>query len=221
MKPAMRLLAALGVFAALAASASPFAATSKEPKKVIVPAVQARAKRIAIQLGDLPGLGWKSSPAQSDRSSPRCSYYNPDRSRLTENADYISPDYTRADGIYVSSSVGIFVSAQQAQTAFGLVVRPQLARCLGESVAKSGKPGAIKLHSAGKLAFARYGDRSAAYRIVFLVKSGNDFVQAMIDIVAINKGPVDAALFFSSAGQPVPPSIERKVTGAVAARMSK
>jgi hypothetical protein len=215
----MRLLAALGIFAALAASA--VAATSKEPKKAIRPAVQARAKQISVQLRDLPGFGWKSAPAQSDRSSPRCSYYDPDQSKLTENADYISPDFTRADGMYVSSSVGIFVSPKQAQTAFGLVVRPELARCLGESVAKSGKPGHIRLHSAGKLAFAHYGDRSAAYRIVFLVKNGTDSVPATIDLVAIERGTVDVALFFSSAGQPVPPNIERTVTQAVAARMSK
>lgn len=215
----MRLLAALGVSAVLAASA--FASTSKEPRRMIVPAVQARAKQIAVRFRDLPGLGWKSAPAPSDRSSPHCSYYDPDQSKLTENGDYTSPDFTRADGVYVSSSVGIFVSAKEADEAYALVVRPELPRCLAESVAKSGRPGRIKLDSAGKLPFAHYGDRSAAYRIVLLVKSGAGSVPTTIDLVAINEGPVDVALFFSSAGQPVPAGIERKITGAVAARMSK
>jgi hypothetical protein len=55
----------LGIFAVVA-----LAAPAKEPKKVIKPAVQARAKRISVQLRDLPGFGWKAEPSQSDRSSP-------------------------------------------------------------------------------------------------------------------------------------------------------
>jgi hypothetical protein len=125
----MRALAVLGTFAALAGVA--LAAPAKEPKKVIKPAVQARAKRIAVQLKDLPGTGWKAVPASTDQSSPRCSYYNPDQSHLTENGDYTSPDFTKPDGTYVSSSIGIFVSAPQAKSAFGAVVRPALPRCLG------------------------------------------------------------------------------------------
>jgi hypothetical protein len=213
----MRLFALLVISAVVAGTAA--GATAKEPRKAIKPAVQARAKRIALRLEDLPGFGWKATPAQSDRSKPTCPYYNPDRSRLTVNGSYTSPDFTRSDGLYASSSVDIFVSAGQARTAFGLGVRPELARCLGESVVKSGAPGHITLRSAGKLALPRYGDVSSAYRIVFSVKSGTNRVPATIDLVAIEKGAVDVALFFSSAGQPVPGSMERKVAALVAGRI--
>jgi hypothetical protein len=214
----MRLLAVAGLLAVLAGGA--LAGVAKEPKKAIKPAMQLRAKRIAVGLRDLPGFGWKAQPPQSDRSSPRCSYYRPDQSKLTENGDYTSPDFTRSDGLYVSSSVGIFVSAKQARQSFALVVRPELSRCLGESVVRSGAPGHITLRSVGLLAFPGLGDRSASYRVVFGVKSGNQQVPATIDLVAINKGTVDVALFFSSAGQPVPAGMERKIARAVAARMS-
>jgi hypothetical protein len=215
----MRLLAVLGLFAALTAAAA--AAPAKEPKKVIVPAVQKRAKFIAVKLRDLPGFGWKSGPSRADRSSPHCSYYDPDQSKLTENGDYTSPDFTRADGSYVSSSIGIFVSAKQAQAAYALVVRPELPRCLGEVVAKSGKPGHITVHSAGKLAFPSFGSRSAAFRVVFLVRTATTPVAATIDLVAINQGNVDAAVFFGSAGLPVSPDLEQKIVAAVARRISK
>lgn len=119
----------------------------------------------------------------------------------------------------MSSSVEIFVSAKQALTAFGLIARPELARCLGESIVKSGRPGHIKLHSTGRLAFHRFGEASVAYRVVFLVKSGDQQVPAAIDLVAINEGPVNVVLFFSAAGQPVPPGLERTLTAAVAARI--
>jgi hypothetical protein len=215
---AMRLLAVLGILAVAGGNVAG-AATAKEPKKVIKPAVQARAQRIALHAADLTGFGWKAEPSQSDRSSPHCSYYDPDESNLTENAEYTSPDFTRPDGLYVSSKVGIFVSAKQAKKSFALVVRPELPRCLAQLVVKSGVPGHITLRSAGKLAFSKYGDRSAAYRIVFLVKSGAQQVPATIDLVAINKGAVDVALIFSSAGQPVPAGTERRIAAAVAGRI--
>jgi hypothetical protein len=215
----MRPLVVTAMFAAVAATA--VASSAREPRKAIQPAVQARAKHIAVHLVDLPGFGWKSEPSQADRSSPHCSYYDPDESKLTENGDYTSPDFTRADGIYVSSSVGIFVSAAQARAAYSLVVRPELPRCLGEVVAKSGKPGDITVQSAGKLAFPGLGDRSAAFRVAFRVKTSTTPVSATIDVIAINKGAVDAAVFFGSAGEPVPVNLERKIAGAVAARMAK
>jgi hypothetical protein len=215
----MRLLAVIGVFAAVAAAA--LAAPAKEPRKAIKPAVQARAKLVSVHLRDLPGFGWKSEPSQANRSNPHCSYYDPDQSKLTENGDYTSPDFARPDGMYVSSMVGIFVSAKQAQTAYSLVVRPQLPRCLGQIVAESGRPGHITVHSAGPLAFPHYGDRSAAFRVVFLVKSGLASVPATIDLVAVNRGAVDTAVIFGAAGQPMPPSFERKIVGEVVARITK
>jgi len=205
------------MFAAVTAVA--VAAPSKEPKKVIKPAVQARAKRISVQLKDLPGSGWKVKPSKPDQSSPHCSYYNPDQSKLTENADYTSPDFTKADGTYVSSSIGIFVSAAQGKTAFAAVVQPLLPRCLAEFVVKSGKTGQIKVRSAAALAFAAYGDKSAAYRVAFSVKSGKNLVPATIDLVAINKGAVDAVVFFGSIGAPPSAQFERKIVATVAGRI--
>lgn len=93
----MRLLAALGVVV-IAGIAAP-GALGNPPRQAIKPAVQARAKKIAIRLDDLPGFGRKAQPPQADRSSPRCSYYDPDRSKLTENGRFTSPDFIRADGL--------------------------------------------------------------------------------------------------------------------------
>ena len=216
----MGALAVLGAFAGVAAVAVAAPAPSKEPRKVIKPAVQARAKRIALQIRDLPGSGWKSTPSRPNQTSPHCSYYNPDQSKLTENGDYTSPDFTKPNGTYVSSSVGIFVSAAQAKTAYAAVVRPELPRCLGEVVAKSQKPGQVKVSSAAALAFPAYGDKSAAYRVVFFVRSGKNLVPATVDLVAINKGAVDAAVFFGSVGAVLPALFERQIVARVAARIT-
>lgn len=215
----MRLLVVLVVAAAAVAAAA--GASGKEPRKVIKPAAQARAKRIAVHLSDLPGSGWKAEPSKPDQSNPHCSYYDPDESKLTENGDYTSPDFTRPDGTYASSTVGVFVSAKQAKTAFAAVVRPLLPRCLGQIVAGSGKPGEITVGSAGTLAFPRFGDRSAAFRVVFSVRSGTTRVRATIDIVAVNRGAVDAAVFFGGLGGGVSPSLEHSVVGAVTRRIGR
>lgn len=217
----VRFPAVIGVVAAVTAvGAVAVAAPAKQPRKVIKPAVQARAKRIAVKLSDLPGFGWKAEPTQADRFPPHCSHYNPDQSKLTENGDYTSPDFTRPDGMYVSSTVGIFVSAKQAKTAYAAAARPALARCLGEIVAKAGAPGHITVHSFGAFAFPSHGDRSVAYRVIFYVKNGRTLVPTTIDLIAINQGAVDAEVFFGAAGLPVPGRFEREIVGNVARRIS-
>jgi hypothetical protein len=77
----------------------------------------------------------------------------------------------------------------------------------------------ISLESVGPLAFPARGERSAAYRIVFHVVNGGQRVPATIDLVAINKGAVNVALFFSSAGQSPPAAMEKAVSAAVAGRI--
>jgi hypothetical protein len=213
---ATRLLVVLTV--AVLGTATAASGTGKEPRKAIRAAAQARAKHIAVGLRDLAGFGWHATPTRSDRSNARCSYYDPDQSLLTEHADYTSPDFTRSDGLYVSSTVRIFATGAQAKTSYGLVARPALARCLGESIAGSLKVH-IVLRSTGPLPFPRRGDRSVAYRIEFLVDDMGQKVPATIDLVVIDKGAVDVALFFSSAGRLPPADLERRVSAAVAGRI--
>src|SRR5438105_11999242 len=69
-------------------------AAKGDPKKVIVPAVQAKAKAINVRLSDLPASGWRARKASTSTSNPRCSSYNPDQSDLTENGDAHSPEFT-------------------------------------------------------------------------------------------------------------------------------
>lgn len=218
----MRVRAVLAAFVVMAVgtSAVSAAAPASEPKKAIKPAVQARAKRIAVNVFDLPGIGWSADPPSrtTSTSSQWCSYYNPDQSKLTENGDYTTSD-RREDGMYVSSTVRILVSAKEARAAYAAVVQPLWPRCLGEIAARSSSPrGSVRVRSAGPLSFPRYGDRSAAFRIVLDAKSGKTFVRTALDVVAINRSDVDAMLFFSPAKGSVSASVERRIVGRVAAR---
>ena len=120
----------------------------------------------------------------------------------------------------MSSTVGIFVSSQQAKSGYLAVVRPALPKCLAALIAKSGRPGAIKITSAGALAFKEYNDRSAAFRIAFGVKSGSVRVPAYIDVVAMNRGPIVMAIFFGSVVQPLTAAFEQRIVDRVAARIA-
>src|SRR5262249_34569159 len=125
----LKILAVLLLSLTVVASA---AAASGQPNKAIIPAVQARAKAVNVQRSDLAGSGWAPHPSTSSGETPRCSYYTPDQSDLTENGDATSPEFTLATGSFVSSSTGIFLDAKQGRTAYARVVRPTLPRCLAE-----------------------------------------------------------------------------------------
>jgi hypothetical protein len=215
---AVRLLALLVLGGVLAGTAA--GAVASDPKKDIKPAVQARAKAIAVKRSDLPGTSWKAGPGGQTGKTPQCSFFNPDESRLTENGDFSSPEYTAPNGTYVSSTVGIFVSAQQAKAGYLAVVRPELPKCVAELIAKSGKPGAIKITSAGSLAFRSYPTRSAAFRIALGVKSGGVHVPAFIDVVAMNRGAVVTAIFFGSVVNAPTAAFEQRIVDRVAARIA-
>ena len=127
MSARVRLLALLGIFAALTATAAISAAgSSPEPKKAIKPAAQARAKRIAVGLRRPARLRLEGRAVAARTLEPALPLLPPgpveaDPERRLHVARLHAPD-----GLYVSSSVGIFRSAKQAQQAYALVVRPEL-----------------------------------------------------------------------------------------------
>ena len=212
----MRLAAPALVALVLVATAA--AAGSGEPKKKIIPAVQAQARAINVHLSDLPPLGWKAKPSSSESSTPLCSYYNPDQSDLTENGDATAPEFTLATGSFVSSTTGIFVSAKQGRTAYARVVQPKLPKCLAEIFRKgTGVPTTIV--STARISFPNLAERTDAFRIVADVKAGSQTIRATIDLVAMNRGKIEVALFFAGIGKPFGNALELGLARKVAARI--
>ncbi len=211
----MRLLVLVALLA-LAATAA--AAAGKDPRKAITAAGQARANRVAIKAGDLPGADWRSRPPTPGRASPRCPSYHPDESRLTEIGDATSRNFVRTDGTYVSSGVAVFASASQGRAAYAALTKAALPRCLGEFIAKSGAPGAITVIAAGSFPFPRYGDRSVAFRVLLSVLSGGKHIPGVIDAIVLHRGAVVAVLLFGATGTTLPTGLEQHVAGRVAMR---
>jgi hypothetical protein len=213
----VKLVVALTVALLVATAAS--AASPRDPKKVIVPAVQAKAKAINVKLSDLTAESWKAKPAGPDTGNPRCSYYNPDQSDLTENGNADSPQFTLPSNSFVSSSTSIFKSASQGRTAYARVVQPKLPQCLAEIFRKgTGQPQNVTIVSAAARAFPKLGERSSAYRIVADFKTSGGKVRVSLDAVLMNRGKVDAVIFFAGLGQTFKDAFEHSVAAKVAAR---
>ena len=211
----MRFAAAVVVALTVVATAL---AANGQPKKKIIPAVQAQARAINFHLSDLPPLPWKAKRSSSRSAPPRCSYYKPDQSDLTENGDADSPDFTLPNGSFVSSTVGIFVDAKQGRTAYARVVQPKLPQCIAEIFRKgTGVPTTIV--SVARVSFPNLAERTDAYRIVADVKPGTQTVRATIDLVAMNRGKINVALFFAGVGNPFAPALEQQLARKVAARL--
>jgi hypothetical protein len=219
----MRLLA--GIAIALVAVAGAAAATSKEPKKVIIPAVQAKAKAINVRLSDLPKAGWVAKPSSSSQSNtPTCSFYNPDQSDLTENGDATSPEFTLPSSSFVSSNTSIFKSDAQGRTAYARVVQPKLPLCLAQIFQKgAGGPSKVKIVSAGPQAFPKLAgtEHSNAYRIAADFKQGTTTIHTYLDVVVFNRAKIDSVLFFAGIGGSFHKSFEASVAQTVATRASK
>jgi len=196
------------------------AANPREPKQAIVPALQAKAKAINIQASDLPGTGWKAQRSSPDESNPRCSYYNPDQSDLTENGRADSPEFTLPSNSFVSSTTGIFKTATEGRTAYSRVVRPELPRCLAEIFRKgTGQPDKVKILSAGALTVPKLAERSNGVRIVaaFAVSSQQS-IRVYLDLVTLNRGKVDVAMFFVGIGTPFKDTFVHTLAAKIAAR---
>jgi hypothetical protein len=219
-----RLALALFVAGAVALTVVAAASTARgDPKKVIVPAVQAKAKAINVKLADLAaGSGWKAKPSGPSGATPRCSYYNPDQSDLTENGDADSAEFTLPSSSFVSSSTSIFKSAAQGRTGYARVIQPKLPLCLAEIFRKgTGHPKQVTIVSAAAVKFSRLAERTNAYRVVADFKSSPKVtVRVYLDFVAMNRGKVDSVVFFAGIGGAFRSAFERSVASKVAARMA-
>jgi hypothetical protein len=209
-------LVVVGLAALLAGSAY---AAQGDPQKKLTKAGQTRARAVALRLADF-GPGWKSEPSTNkSESNPRCSTYNPDQSDLIEIGDYDSPDFSRPDGTFISSTTGVFKTAAMARTGYARVAVPALPHCFAE-IFKKGitKPSSATIFSSGPLSFPAYGDHSNAYRITSSVKTPSGRVRATIDLVVFNRGQIDVAIIFLGINQTLPASLEQGLVARVAAR---
>jgi hypothetical protein len=194
-------------------------AANGQPQKKITKAGQARARVASVHMADV-GAGWTSKPAtKQNQADPRCANYRPDQSDLTEIGHYDSPDFSRPDGTFVSSTTGVFKSVAQAKTAFKRVAQPTFGSCFGQLLTKQlGTQGKLTISAAGPIPFPRTGEITSAWGIRALYSLGNQKAPFAVDLVLVNKGATDIGLIFFGVGKPLPAAFEQQVAAKVAAR---
>lgn len=172
-----------------------------------------------LKLADL-GPGFKASRSSGDNSNLRCKGYSPDESDLTEIGSADSPDLTRPDGTFISSSVSIYKSAAEGATSWTRVVRPGILRCLTK-VVESASDASTKLRVTGsrRLTLTKLAPRQAGYRLSVLVATGGKQIPATFDFVLLGKGDANAAVIIGTVAKAIPAADERALAGILARRL--
>lgn len=212
--PVVVLLTAVGTAAG--------APNPHDPQKRFTTADQAWAKRASIVRDDLPGGGWKATKASND--SATCRSFNPDESKLVETGERLSPDYSRAGGLVASAS-SVYRSAADAQASWNLEAKPAILTCFDQAFAQARASGMrVTILARGRLAFPQLAPRTTAFRVLVRYDVQRFRIPAVLDVVLLGSGRVNAALVLQSPGaplQPLPAGLERALAARLAERLSR
>jgi uncharacterized delta-60 repeat protein len=185
---------------------------SWQPKQVILPAAQAKARSIGLKRADLPGPSWKSEPS-GPSSSQRCSYYHPTLSDLTENGRVASPGFRLPTGSIVASLVDVFKSATQGRNAYERAFNSAAVRCFAQVLHSQGN---AKIISVASLAFPHLTQRTSAYRIVAEFSDGRGY----FDFLFLGRGRINLLVYFGGVRKPFRSSFEHGLATSLARRMN-
>jgi hypothetical protein len=196
----------LVLVAALAFCATAGAATTEDPQYQVVQADQDWADSIVLSASDV-GSGWRQSSndgATDGGSSGGTACSSPDESDLIMTGGSSSPDFSRADGAYVSTSAIVWQTADQAQADWDRNVQAGLLSCLAASVeASSTKKVRIVIAGKQQLTYPALAARSAAYRLSLVFKTSVKVrrkprtiaVRATYDFIAVGTGRATALMW--------------------------
>jgi hypothetical protein len=193
--------------AALAFCATAGAAATGDPQYQAVQADQDWASAIVLSGSDM-GSGWRQSSSDGatdgggSAGDTACS--TPDESDLTLTAGSSSPDFSRADGAYVSTSAIVWQTADQAQADWDRNVQVGLLSCLAAS-AEGSTTKKVKVVVTGRkqLTYPALATRSAAFRLSLVFKTSIKVhkklrkiaVRATYDFIAVGTGRATALMW--------------------------
>jgi hypothetical protein len=189
---------------ALAFCATAGAASTGDPQYQAVQADQDWADSIVLSASDM-GSGWRQTSndgATDGGSNTACS--SPDESDLTITGGSSSPDFSRADGAYVSTSAIVWKTADQAQADWDRNVQAGLLSCLASS-AESSSTRKVKIVVASRkqLTYPALATRTAAYRFSLIFKTSVKVrkktrkiaLRATYDFIAVGSGRATALMW--------------------------
>src|SRR5215216_133054 len=170
------IVAAVGVAAASAAAAR----NPHDPQERLTAADNATARAIVVHKSDLVGK-WKLEKPDPRDDKP-CKTFDPDLSDLTVTGHAESPDFSRADGVILSSEAEVYETDAQLRASFDRFYKPQkIIRCTQAAFREGAQGATVKALVARTAPMPRYGDRRARFQFVLTITENGDTVKAFAD----------------------------------------
>jgi hypothetical protein len=162
-----------------------------DPKRLLKPADQARARSLVLRKADLLAGVWKASATDFSQPNPKCVLQHYRLDSLTETGlagfDYLNS----AAFLEVESAGSIFLTSAQARRAFATYSQAGFSRCFADSVA-AGLPSNLtaKVVKQERVRRATPGVAFGGFRVVFSVRQG-----------ANSNGPLEVYFIFLQRGR--------------------
>jgi len=203
------LLALVGTGAALAARG--------DPQKKVTTADQARAKAMLLRKADFaPGV--KATPPSRNESDFYCEAL--DESDLTLTGEAESPDFGTTP-FFVTSLASVYRSVSDSNTSWRRGTSAAGVNCAAGEFRRLAREERWQFVSLKRISFPRLAKRSVAYRVVFTVPVGNERGRITIDLIALQDGRAQAALFYGAVVLAPPKADEVALARIIAGRMAK
>jgi hypothetical protein len=215
-----RLVVALLSAAVLTGAAA--AAAGHPEKRAITPADQAWAKRINLNLRDVPSNFLQGSQQPSGSGTLTCASFAPDLSSFTITGQASSHSFSRPDGTSLFSAAEVFRTAADERGDWQRSARREALPCLAQMLERLSRNGVrLKVTSSGLRPAPRLGDRSISFRIAATISANAASVKTWFDILAVSRGRADATLAVVSFWAPPDSTLEQPLLAKLASRLSK
>jgi hypothetical protein len=212
-----RLVVLLALVAGLAVTASAGARDPRLEQVRLNAADNALAKRTALRPNDV-GSGWRRTTIPDSDEQLTCPGFNPNLSRFTITGKATSA-FVGGAGASIVSAIEVYESRADAAGDFRAAATPAVARCLRLALDREFSNNAIpvRVRSARVVPAPRVGERRIAYRVVAALEAGTAPLNVYFDVVVVQRGRTIAALFFTSAIEPL--ARRSRLVSRVASRM--
>jgi hypothetical protein len=187
------------LIAAVAASAP------GDPRRLLKPADQARARSLVLRKPDLLAGVWKASPTDFSQPNPACILRHYRLDSLTETGlagfDYLNS----AAALEVESAASIFVTSAQARHAFATYSQVGFNRCFADSLA-AGLPSNLTatIMKQERIHRATPGVAFGGYRVAYSVQpaNGNGLLEVIFVFMQRGRALTDVVIVRGGASAP-------------------
>jgi hypothetical protein len=182
----------------------------------------ALARQVLLRRGDL-GSGWAvQAPAPKKVPTLTCGSFNPSLPAITQQGAGATATFQQSsNGPFVGQNAYAYASASERQQFWHGVVRPQLVRCVAESLTRGAGQGvSFKVTGKQPLALPQLRVPARGYRVSGQANAPDQSVDVYLDMLVLGRGKLITELSFSSFYQPAPRQLELRLARRIAGRLS-